>query len=347
MIFEKMYRFIQRIALGVLVALMVSCDKAPRHVIGEHDMVDLLVDIHQAESLINLDPEHYGSDSAKMLLKQSVFMKHHVTAEKFDTSMVWYSKNMAVYTEVYDKVIKRLEDERKDLDVKAGKVVATSRRHKAGRSYKDFGDTADLWTAGRQRVLTSNLGHSVMPFDFRANQETSLGDKYLLQLKSLNGMSGVKAFVGAEYIDGSTTFVERVAFKEGWNEFALQTDSLKKVKRVFGYIKFNVRSQHTVSYVDSIMLLRVHLDRSSYDIINVQKVLDRNETDSGGKSSGSDGKPRPVIKVDPEEILSQGVVVMVDDGSAQNSELARRQQRLSEPKMAGVKQLPPKPKKRK
>ena len=346
-----MYRFIQRIALGVLVALMVSCDKAPRHVIGEHDMVDLLVDIHQAESLINLakaaeqsgafSPEHYGSDSAKMLLKQSVFMKHHVTAEKFDTSMVWYSKNMAVYTEVYDKVIKRLEDERKDLDVKAGKVVATSRRHKAGRSYKDFGDTADLWTAGRQLVLTSNLGHSVMPFDFRANQETSLGDKYLLQLKSLNGMSGVNAF------DGSTTFVERVAFKEGWNEFALQTDSLKKVKRVFGYIKFNVRSQHTVSYVDSIMLLRVHLDRSSYDIINVQKVLDRNETDSGGKSSGSDGKPRPVIKVDPEEILSQGVVVMVDDGSAQNSELARRQQRLSEPKMAGVKQLPPKPKKRK
>ena len=310
-------------------------------------MVDLLVDIHQAESLINLDPEHYGSDSAKMLLKQSVFMKHHVTAEKFDTSMVWYSKNMAVYTEVYDKVIKRLEDERKDLDVKAGKVGATSRRRKAGRSDKDFGDTADLWTAGRQLVLTSNLGHSVMPFDFRANQETSLGDKYLLQLKSLNGMSGVKAFVGAEYIDGSTTFVERVAFKEGWNEFALQTDSLKKVKRVFGYIKFNVRSQHTVSYVDSIMLLRVHLDRSSYDIINVQKVLDRNETDSGGKSSGSDGKPRPVIKVDPEEILSQGVVVMVDDGSAQNSELARRQQRLSEPKMAGVKQLPPKPKKRK
>lgn len=285
------------------MALVTSCDKAPRYVIGESDMMELLVDIHQTEALIDMYPDKYASDSMKMLLKQSVFMKHHVTAEKFDTSMVWYSRNMSVYSDVYDRVIKRLEDSRKDLDVKSGKLIATAKKQRAaGRSYKDFGDTADLWTLGRQLVLTSNLGKRMLPYSIMGNSEMQLGDKYLLRLRSLNNGSNVKAFIGVEYIDGSLTFTERPAMKDGWNEFALQTDSLKKVRKVFGYIKFDVRSKRTICYVDSIMLLRVHLDRNSYDNINTQKVLDKNKDVNADKPVEMDMKA-PEIKVEasPDE----------------------------------------------
>lgn len=297
-----------------LMAFVTSCNKAPRYVIGESDMVDLLVDIHQTEALIDKYPDKYASDSMKMVLKQSVFMKHHVTAEKFDTSMVWYSRNMSVYSDVYDRVIKRLEDSRKDLDVKSGKLIASSRKNRsAGRSYKDFGDTADIWTLGRQLVLTSNLGKRMLPYSYMSNSEMQLGDKFLLQLKSLNNGANVKAFVGVEYVDGSMTFSERPAMKDGWNEFSLQTDSLKKVRKVFGYIKFDVRSKRTICYVDSIMLLRVHLDRASYDNINTQKVLDKNKAVNAANPVMVDFKA-PVVLDETQPVVdekSEGI----DDGS--------------------------------
>lgn len=265
------------ILLILFATIIVSCDKAPGYVIGESDMVDLLVDIHQSEALIDMYPEQFGSDSAKMLLKQSVFKAHNVTAEKFDTSMVWYSRNMAVYSDVYDRVIKRLEDSRNDYETKSGKVITATHRRGGGRSYKDFGDTADIWSLGRQLILTANMGKNILPFSYASNQETQLGDKYLLRLKSLSNNGNVNAFVGVEYIDGSVTFIERLASKEGWNEFSIQSDSLKRVKRMFGYIKFDVRKKRYLCYVDSIMLLRVHLDRTSYGNINTQKILDRNK----------------------------------------------------------------------
>ncbi len=258
-----------------MVALS-SCDKAPRHVIGERDMVDLLVDIHEAESLIDMYPQTYGRDSMRKVLKQSVFMKHGVTAEKYDTSMVWYSRNMAVYAEVYEKVAKKLEEQRNELEVKSGSVVASHNR-KQGVKYKDFGDTADVWKAKRELVLSSGLGKSMLPFVYLANSESQKGDKYTLRYKAVNNRAGVKVFVGVEYGDGAVTFVERPATAYGWNEVAVQADSLRKIKNVFGYIKFGVSSKQTICYVDSIMLLRTHLDRNSYGLINMQKTLDRNK----------------------------------------------------------------------
>ncbi|MGN0214307.1 MAG: DUF4296 domain-containing protein [Muribaculaceae bacterium] len=272
-----MQRLVSQIIVLCIVAALSSCDKAPRHVIGESDMVDLLVDIHEAEALIDMEPKLYGNDSVRKSLKQSVFMKHGVTAEKFDTSMVWYSRNMAVYTEVYERVLRNLEKKRDDLDRKAGKVDASIHRHNTGVKYKDFGDTADVWKLGRQLVITSGLGKNMLPFTCMSNQETQSGDKYKLMIKLLNNRASVKSLVGVEYVDGSVTFIERPSTSEGWNEFTVQSDSLKKIKNVFGYIKFDVRSKQTVCYIDSIMLLRTHLDRNTYGMINMQKTLDRNK----------------------------------------------------------------------
>ncbi|MGM9802742.1 MAG: DUF4296 domain-containing protein [Muribaculaceae bacterium] len=272
-----MKRFLPYIILLVMTWALGACDKAPSHVIGESDMVDLLVDIHEAEALIDMYPDRFRDDSAKKVLKKSVLMKHHVTEAKLDTSMVWYSRNMAVYVDVYDRVIKKLEKNRNDLDVKSGMVVAARNRKANVRSYKDYGDTADIWQAGRQLVLNSSIGKNIFPFIYASNQETQPGDKYLLQLKMLNNRAALKVLIGVEYIDGAVSFIERPSTREGWNEFVVQADTLRKIKNVYGYVKFNVSSKSTVCYVDSIMLLRVHLDRKTYGVISMQRDLDRNK----------------------------------------------------------------------
>ena len=127
----------------------------------------------------------------------------------------------------------------------------------------------------------------MLPFVYLANSESQKGDKYTLRYKAVNNRAGVKVFVGVEYGDGAVTFVERPATAYGWNEVAVQADSLRKIKNVFGYIKFGVSSKQTICYVDSIMLLRTHLDRNSYGLINMQKTLDRNKQLEADKASGA------------------------------------------------------------
>ena len=95
-----MKRILPIILIYVFSAMLISCEKAPRYAIGESDMEDLLVDIYKAEAYIESHYTDFADDSSKMLFKQSVFMKHGVTVEKFDTSMAWYAKNLTVYMDM-------------------------------------------------------------------------------------------------------------------------------------------------------------------------------------------------------------------------------------------------------
>lgn len=273
-----MKRILPIILIYLFSAMMISCEKAPRYAIGESDMEDLLVDIYKAEAYIESHYTDFADDSSKMLFKQSVLMKHGVTAEKFDTSMAWYSKNLTVYMDVYENVQKRLEKERGDLAVSTGSVVEYKNTGRGGKTYKNFGDSADLWVSARQLLLSDNLENSILPFELTANQESQKGDKYTLKMLLANNRTEIKALVALQYSDDSYTFIERKSASDGWMDVTVQGDSLKTIKNVFGYIKCGRIKQGDIVYVDSILLLRTHLDRSSYPQIAVQKELDRRKT---------------------------------------------------------------------
>lgn len=268
-------RFSQIIFVLTVFTALASCEKAPNYVIGESDMEDLLVDIYKAEAYIDSHSADFQNDSSKMMLKQSVFMKHGVTAAEFDTSMVWYSKNIDVFLDVHDKVRQRYEEEERQLNLAMGKVTAVGHRRTRGISYKNFGDTADLWESARQLIVSRNISNSVLPFEIKSNQESQKGDKYCLRMKLTNNKSSVQAFVGIIYNDETYTCIERRSRVDGWLNVEVQGDSLKNIRKVFGYLKANEVADNVILYVDSIMVLRTHLDRNTYNIISSQKQLDR------------------------------------------------------------------------
>ena len=280
-----MNRILPIITIFVFSAIFISCEKAPRYAIGESDMEDLLVDIYKAEAYIEAHYLEFADDTSKMLLKQSVFMKHGVTPEKFDTSMKWYSKNIPVYMDVYDNVQKRLEKERNELDISTGNIVATHRKTGTGKTYKNFGDSADLWMSARQFIITENIENGILPFELKTNQESQKGDKYSLKMLVVNNKTEIKALVALLYNDDSYTFIERRMSSNGWLDVAVQGDSLKSIKNVFGYIKYGAVPHGEIVYVDSILLLRTHLDRNTYNIINTQKVLDRHKIEKTDKTA--------------------------------------------------------------
>ena len=107
----------------LIIALFVlaACSHDPDYVIGEKDMVDLLVDVHKAEAVIESNYNQYSSKADKKKLREAVFLKHGITQEQFDTNLVWYGHHIEDYMKIYEQVVERLKAENEE---KAAMITA-------------------------------------------------------------------------------------------------------------------------------------------------------------------------------------------------------------------------------
>ena len=123
-----------------------------------------------------------------------------------------------------------------------------------------------------------------------------------MKMLSFNNTFGL--MLAAEYADGTVSIASRNASLNGWTELALQTDSTRNVRRIFGYIHYNVASHSVVAFLDSISLVRTHLDRKIYSNINSQKFVSRNQSMAAAHKSGSPAKGGPdKVKSAPQQKL--------------------------------------------
>jgi hypothetical protein len=89
--------------------LFSACHGRPSSVLSEKKMEDVLYDLYITE--VEID-DHYaifhGDSLQRQTLLNSVFEKHKITEEAFDTSLVWYNKNIDNYLKINKKVGERL-----------------------------------------------------------------------------------------------------------------------------------------------------------------------------------------------------------------------------------------------
>jgi len=90
------------------VVLLASCNKAPSEVLSEKKMKDVVIDMRLAEMMINWDKQTYPDSAHKAALYASVLEKHHITQAVYDSSLVWYGKNLYVLLQVYDKALREI-----------------------------------------------------------------------------------------------------------------------------------------------------------------------------------------------------------------------------------------------
>ena len=256
--------------------ILVGCSKVPNYVIGEDDMIDLLSDLYKAEAIMEDDNSKYNNDSLKMVLRQSLFLKHNVTQEKFDTSLIWYAHNLDVYGNVYEGVIDELEDEKRRLakgDVANVKTTVSSDVKPSVPRYRSVGDTADIWGGIRTWLLLPGYNKNMVTFDVKPDKENMRGDVYELALKICNVRKPIKLFMGVDYKDGSTSYQQRNYSVDGWHKCAIQSDSTRDVNRIYGYLVYTPTPYH-VAFLDSVELLRTHLDNKSYStLLRHQKYI--------------------------------------------------------------------------
>lgn len=265
--------------LLLVTVLLAGCNKAPDGVIKESTMTQLIIDLNKAEYYVQSHGSEFPNDSTRMALKQSIFAKHGVDQELYDHSLEWYGMNMDVYIEVCDRAFKQLEDEKKSLAKLMEQEPIPSRTNGPMRmgmpTYSSHGDTADVWTGRRSWMLTAAMGQGALRWDTQPDEEHQPGDKYMLRVKVQSNHPGMTATLAADYSDGSTSTITRPLSSDGWNAMILQTDSARQLRRIYGYLNYRMQ-WHTVAFIDSMSLVRTHLDRASYSLIGSQVTVHRN-----------------------------------------------------------------------
>ena len=268
--------------VAVSVILLGACDKAPGGVIKESDMAHVLADFAKANAIIEQNPNLFPDDSSKLALKQSLLEKYDADLAMYDSSLVWYAHNLKIYSEVHDKAIQILE---KEGNIKSGNAskdiwlngADNSNSNQGGmqpdggakRVFPTSGDSANVWNEPQRWILTSAMQKGYITFDYKPDKESRSGDLYALNMKLISNNSIIKLLLAIDYLDGTTSYINRSATVMGWSSYYIQTDTTRSVKRIYGFINYNIKP-FGIALLDSIYLLRTHLDPEKYNMIGIQ-----------------------------------------------------------------------------
>ncbi len=280
-------------ALLLLVLALIACDRTPRGVLSVNKMADLIVDLKLAEAYIEAHNRDFDSDSSKQVIKQSIFKKHGITQQDYDSSLVWYAHNMEDYTKAYDKAVGKLQhrydklnDKAKDIseEFAAGGVPQGEPTHEAvprgphpnmSRIGTDANaDSVDLWQGRRDYLITQGARRGFITFDLQPDAGKQQGDRYQLAYCLTRGGNDFKVCLSVDYTDGATSQVSRGTNSDGWVTIDVQSDSTRRVRRIYGYVSYDMK-RGRIALVDSMMLIRTHLNVQNYGFFNAQRLLER------------------------------------------------------------------------
>ncbi len=251
------------------VWLLFSCNsnRAPEYVIEEQALEDLLVEIHLSEAVI--ETNNITQIPERKKIREAIFLRHGVTQEQFDTTLVWYGHRMAKYMELYDRVIARLEHENDE----AKKLLA----ERNSRQMSQPGDSVDIWRLPRHHVFDTRLSTNLLAFEILPDENFERRDYFELRFKvSLLPRQSIdpQLYMTATHFDNSMVSNQLDISKEGWYSLPLQTDSAKTLNHLKGYILLPMQAIHQRMYIDSIALVRRHYNENIPEV-KTQKSASR------------------------------------------------------------------------
>ena len=152
--------------------LLAACSKVPDGILSEKKMQGVLTDMLLAEAMVNVDYNTYKSDTMKLALYESVFRKHDITQAVYDSSLVWYGRNLDIYMEVYNRVLADLNKRINNLgDVQADAAPVSNR------------DSVDIWPRRSYLVLSPTSVFNGVTFDIRPETNYSSGSSFVLGVR--------------------------------------------------------------------------------------------------------------------------------------------------------------------
>lgn len=242
-------RKFQRFFIGwSAVILLSACSHTPGGIIPEKKMCDVLIDMQMAQTIINDDPYTYASFDKKNALFQSVFKKHNLTQAEYDSSLIWYGKNIDIYMRVHDMAMAEVDRRIKALgEVKAEAFDAP------------LADSVDLWVDKRCRIFSPKAVANTIVFDLKPTEAHPADSRFVWEMHVWGltpGKQVLEVNLRADMSD-STLVVKDSIVGDGFHQYTLQGTPYDPVQRVYGYIRMKSPAvPDSKIYIDRIRLMR-------------------------------------------------------------------------------------------
>lgn len=243
----------------LLLALLltgIACSKVPKGVLPPEQMAQMLADFHTGEAVTEIERRTFDNESIRMVLRNSILAKHGLTPEQFDSSLMWYGRNIDLYSTVYSRVVNILDERLLDLETRAGTSDMTFGPSASG--YDPFeieGDSVDVWP--QQSKLTFNPGSpaEIVQFRLLSDHTWEQGDVYTFNAKLSGSRDYFNLVLAVEYFDGSVDYLSIRSMGNGWKRYSLSTDHERKPRYIYGLVGYTPRPGEYV-FLDSISLMR-------------------------------------------------------------------------------------------
>jgi hypothetical protein len=212
-----------------MITLFFSCSRTPKGIITEKKMQQVIVDMQLAEAMIYMDPQKYVTNDDKKKLYQSVFDKYRLTEAEYDSSLLWYGKNMDIYMQIYNRALADVKRKIEEIGDIKPEIVATSGE-----------DSVDIWIFRKYHELSPRALSNTVIFDLLPNEAYSSGSTFVLGLQVWGITPQMKKplHIHLRADQNDTTLVaKKTIARNGYHEMILKTIPTKKVRRVYGYVR--------------------------------------------------------------------------------------------------------------
>lgn len=296
----------------ILLAVSSCSVHAPEGILSALEMENFLVDYHKAKAVGNTYLNNKNIDKVKYL--DFVYAKHGITEAQFDRSVAWYSKHIETYSDIYERVNKRIQSEKNALN----KLISL---HTHDQLPVTAGDSIDLWYLQRSALMSGIVTENRLQFNIRSDRafETKDSIYYKAFFRPLSDKS-ISAYMMLHltYSKGSESKTLH-ADSLGWYSIKLQNDTLGDIKYIKGFIYLDAKGVYYPQLlVDSIQLIRLHQTKEQAKLIaDSIEVASKEQAakDKSKKKRKSDKsikensavKKTPIRRLSPKELRNKEV----------------------------------------
>ena len=241
-----------------LTACFLACGpERPDFILSDSQMEALLYDYHVAKALGDL--ESPSNKYKATIYYMSAFEKHHTTEEQFDSTLAWYSRNPDAFDRVYQKVIKRIQDEKTVLE----RSIAISGQ---GGSISQRGDSVNIWTSVPMFSLTNHPYDNRVTFlyDNDGNYEDhdtlrlNARFRYFDSKRPINSDEVAVIALSVRYRNDSVISELHHVYNDGKHTLTLYNNDYGRIHQVYGFIYLPEQKENRMLLVDSVSLIRLH-----------------------------------------------------------------------------------------
>lgn len=259
----------------IIPFILGSCDIGkPSGVLSEDKMEDVLLEYYKAKSIS--ENSSYGSTSPKgALYIEYVFRKYGITRAEFDSSLMWYSHNSLRLAEIYDRVSKRLEQDRNFVDIKL------ESKDKKNRKTEDK-DSVDIWSELKHIQMNGHRFNNIFTYSIPTDSNFKENDTLLWSIdyrfKKTKEEDSLRYATMAliVYYDTDTVNLVSKVFESKTEKIYAHSDSFGNIKNIKGFILYYAPDslKDNQLFLDNIKMMRYRtIKRDSLVTIEKDSIM--------------------------------------------------------------------------